>query len=92
MFMIPVLIAAWIYIKHSVEQAILVMDKVMSGEVAPNAIAIAKMMHESPDSGGLLVLAISIYTILLLWVLAAVDVYLLARKSFRREIPYQQVN
>lgn len=85
LFMIPVLIAMWVYIKYSVKQAAIVVDKLMSGEVAPDPIAIAKMLHEGPESGGLMLLAISVYAILALWVLAAIDVFIVARKIAMQE-------
>ena len=84
-FLIPVLASIWIYIKYSIKQAGVVMDKVMNGEVAPDPVAIARMLHESPESGDLFLLAISAYTILLLWVLAAVDAFILARKITLQE-------
>jgi len=79
-FLLPVLVAVWIYIKYSIKQAAVVMDKIMSGEVSPDPLAIAKMLQEGPESGELLLLAISAYTILVLWVLAAVDAFVVARK------------
>ena len=85
LFMIPVIIAMWVYVSNSIKQASIVVDKLMSGEVAPDPVAIAKMLHEGPESGGLMLLAISVYGIIALWVLAAIDAFIVARKITLQE-------
>lgn len=85
LIMVSALVCIIVYIRHSFIQAGIVADKILNGTVDLDVMSIWKALHEGPESGGLLLLAVSIYGILILWVVAAVDVYLISRKDKKRQ-------
>ena len=85
-FVVPVLLAFGYYLNYSVDQALITVDRIMSGEVSPDSASIHAMLDEQSARGKNTLLIVSKTVLLVGWLAAAIDVYLIAKKETRSEL------
>jgi len=82
-FVVPVLLAFGYYMNYSVDQAMIAVDRILSGEVSPDSASIQAMLNEQAAAGQNTLLIVSKTVFLVGWLVAAIDVYLIAKKETR---------
>ena len=73
---------------YSVDQAMIAVDRILSGEVSPDSASIQAMLDEQSAASKGTLLVISKTVFLVGWLVAAIDVYLIAKKDTRSEVDH----
>ncbi|MET0859367.1 MAG: DUF6677 family protein [Telluria sp.] len=85
LFMLPTLAAVAVFLGQAFEQATVIADQIMAGAVAPDPVAIAARLEQSGGGSGMGNVAAGV--MLVCWIGATVDAYLLARAAAAKEPP-----
>lgn len=73
--MAPVLLAIGFIVTQAVERAMNVVERISSGEIPLDSVAIAQVLEEEPSGIVAVLLTIAKCTVLVCWIAAAVDAY-----------------
>lgn len=73
--MLPALVALSAIIKVAFQQAQAIVDRVVSGEVPLETVAISKLVAESPNDSDSLMSSISVFVFVACWLIGIIDSY-----------------
>lgn len=84
-FIIPVMLAFGYIMNYSVDQALTVIDRILSGDISPDTASIQEVIKQTAEEGQNTLLVVSKIVFIVGWLVAAVDVYMIAKKESRNE-------
>ncbi len=73
--MLPALVALSAIVKVAFQQAQAIVDRVVSGEVPLETVAISKLVAESPNDSDSLMSSISVFVFVACWLIGIIDSY-----------------